>query len=146
MRASGEGCSSSGAPSIGTNASMARVIAERQGDAQHAAGEGQQQALGEELPHQLTPGGAERQPDGDLPLAHEGAGDQQVGDVGAGDEQHQADHAHQHDERHREVVADRRVADVGLGDEQLALQELLADVGREVLGARAASSRTRGSG
>ena len=33
------------------------------------------------------------------------ARDQQVRDVGAGDQQHQADHAHQHDQRRREIVA-----------------------------------------
>ena len=48
-------------------------------------------------------------------------GDQQIGDVGARDEQHEADHAHQHDERGREIVAQPRVAHRRAGDDASAL-------------------------
>ena len=113
MRASGDGLTSSGAPSTGMKAMQALRHHRRQPETDEAAGAGEQQALDEELAHELAARGAERQPHGDLALAHEAARDEQVGDVGAGDEQHQADHAHQHDERRREVVAQARVADVG---------------------------------
>jgi hypothetical protein len=74
------------------------------GHPERAADERQQQAFGEELPHQSSARRAERKTDGDFSLAHEPAGDQQVGDVGARDQKNQADHAHQHDERGRKVI------------------------------------------
>ena len=43
--------------------------------------------------------GADRGADGDLALAAGGAHEQQVGDVGAGDQQHEADRADQHEQR-----------------------------------------------
>ena len=42
---------------------------------------------------------AQRQPHGDLPLADRGARQQQVREVGAGDEQDEADRAEQHEQR-----------------------------------------------
>ena len=71
----------------------------------HAADRRQHETLDQQLAHQLTARGAERQPDRDFLLPHEAARDQQVRDVGAGDQQHESDHAHQHDQRRREVVA-----------------------------------------
>ena len=65
----------------------------RQRDADDAAEEREDQALDQELADQLTARGADREPDRDLPLAQEAAGDEQVGDVAAGDQQHEADHA-----------------------------------------------------
>ena len=101
--------------------------------AQQAAGDREHQALDEQLPDELPARRAQRQPDRDLPLARKRARDEQVGHVGAGDQEDEADHAHQDDERRREVVPERGVADRGLLDAQLALEELLAVVGRPVL-------------
>ena len=53
---------------------------------------------------------AERRADGDLALAAGGAHQQQVGDVGAGDEQHEADGAGEHEQRLADV-ADQHLAD-----------------------------------
>ena len=99
---------------------------ERERQAGHAAGERQDQALDEQLAHQPAARRAEREAHGNLLLPHEASSDQQVRHVGARDEEHQADHAHQHDERRREVVAQRRIAHRGAGHEQLALHELIA--------------------
>ena len=55
----------------------------------------EQQALGQQLPHQARALRAERQADRDFAPALAGAREQQVGDVGAGDQQHDADDDHQ---------------------------------------------------
>ena len=59
---------------------------EREQDAKCAAGGRQQEAFGEKLADQAGAGGAERQADGDLPLAHRGAREQQAGEIGGHDE------------------------------------------------------------
>ena len=117
----------------------------RQRDAERAADERQQHALGQQLPDQLAAGRAQRQPHRDFPLAHEPAGNQQVRDIGAGDQQDEADHPHQDDQRRREIIAQRRVADVGFLHLQLALHELFADVGVEILRAGQRHFVLRGS-
>ena len=63
-----------------------------------ARGQRDQHALGEQLPHDAAAAGAERRADGDFPLTHRRAREQQVGDVGAGNQQHQADRAHHRDD------------------------------------------------
>ena len=105
----------------------------RQPHAERAAGNREHEAFGQELPNQLAAASAERQPHRDLALPHDAARDQQVRDVGAGDQQHEPDHAHQDDERRREFVAEARVADRRAFDAQLTLHELLARVLRPVL-------------
>jgi hypothetical protein len=55
--------------------------------------------LGGELADQTPPAGAERDADGHLPLPSQGAAEQQVGDVGAGDEQQEAAGAQQQQQR-----------------------------------------------
>ena len=55
----------------------------------HAAGQRDDDALGEELPEQALPRGAERGAHRDLLRPRRGAGQQQVGHVGAGDEEHE---------------------------------------------------------
>ena len=81
---------------------------ERQCQAEAAADEREQQVLGEELLHEAPAagagGGAQRQ----LLLPGRPGGQQQVGDVGAGDQQHEADGA----EQERQSL--RRVAEEGL--------------------------------
>ena len=52
-------------------------------------------ALGQQLPYDTAPAGSERGAQRDLARARRGAGEQQVRDVGARDEQHDAHGAHQ---------------------------------------------------
>ena len=83
-----------------------RANAERaEAEAEHAAGQRQHHALGQQLPNDAAAAGADRRADRDLALAARGAHEQQVRDVGAGDQQHKADRAQQ-DEQRRPDVAD----------------------------------------
>jgi hypothetical protein len=77
-----------------------------------AADRGEQQALGEHLPQDARPARAERGADADLTLPIRGAREQQPGDVEAGDEQHDADHA----EPHPAVTGDAPDLRVSFGD------------------------------
>ena len=69
-----------------------------------AAGEAQEHALGQELADEPPAAGPQRGADRDLARARRGAGEQQVGDVGAGDEQHEADRAQQEEESRADVA------------------------------------------
>jgi hypothetical protein len=60
-------------------------------------------ALGQQLPHDAPPAGADREPDGNLPASCRRPRQQQIGDIGAGDQQHQADRSHQQLQRQREI-------------------------------------------
>jgi hypothetical protein len=62
----------------------------------------------EELQDQSTPVRAHRQADGDLLPARARTRQQQVGDVAAGDEQHEGDHAHSQAAREHELLPERR--------------------------------------
>ena len=69
---------------------------------EHAAGRAgprERDALDEQLPHEPETAGAERRPHRQLALPRRRARQEQVGDVGAGDEQHEADRAGQRAER-----------------------------------------------
>ena len=68
-------------------------------DADRAAGQGEDQAFGNQLAHQQEAAGAHSQADRDLLLPADGAGEKEVGDVGAGDEQQQADDSEKDEER-----------------------------------------------
>ena len=59
---------------------------------------GQQQALGEELADEAPASRADREADGDLLSAAGGARQQHAGDIGAGDQQDEADDDQQHAE------------------------------------------------
>ena len=67
-------------------------------EADDAAGGGEQQALDQQLPHDAPARGAHRVAHGDLARPCRRARQQQVGDVGARDQQHEADRAHQRQE------------------------------------------------
>ena len=56
----------------------------------------QQEALGQQLLHDPAPLGAKRGTDGDLSLAPLGSREHQIGEVGAADQQDEADGAEQH--------------------------------------------------
>ena len=133
---SGRGEIRSGDDSVGMNESQGTCQRRGQEQADHRPGEREHQALDEQLLHQAAARGTQRQADSDLALAHERAGDQQVGDVGAGDEQDEPDHAHQHEQGRGEVVAQAGEACRCRFDEQSPLHELLARVGGPVLRGR----------
>ena len=88
----------------------------REQQADHGSGERDRQALGEHLPHQLRTAGANRRADGELAAARRGADDEQVGDVGARDQQHEGNRAHQRQDRRThaadEVVEHRHDVEV----------------------------------
>ena len=83
-------------------ASTARARARRRGEG------GEQQRFDEQLAHEPPAARAERQADGDFGAPIGRAGDEQAGDVGAGDEQHQA-----HRQREHEQEAGHRPDGVG---------------------------------
>ena len=92
----------------GWSASKAVHQHPREQDPGDAAREGQQQALREELAHDAALPGAERRAQRELALAAGDAREQQVRDVDARHEQHQAHRAEQH-EQGPARVADRRL-------------------------------------
>ena len=65
----------------------------RDGDSGGASGCGQYQAFGEELANEAEARGSEGDADGDFLAAGGGAGEQQIGDVGAGHQQDESDGA-----------------------------------------------------
>ena len=84
----------------------ARAQPVREHRARRGAGHGQQHALRHQLPHDASARRADGQPHRDLALARGGAGEHQVGQVGAGDEQHQRGHAEQDPQRLLVVAAE----------------------------------------
>ena len=80
--------------------------------ARHGAGDRQDEALDQQLTDEPPAAGAERRADADLALARARAREEQIGDVRAGDEQHDRDRAEQHQHprlgaRADEVIAQR---------------------------------------
>ena len=69
------------------------------------------QALGEHLPDQPPAGGADRHADRDFALPRGRPREHQVRDVGAGDQQHAADRAEQHEQRPPGVFRHQPVVD-----------------------------------
>jgi hypothetical protein len=69
---------------------------------------GQQQRFGQHLAHQAKPAGAQRHANRHFVPAAGPARQQHVRQVGAGDQQQQAHHGHQRQERFREQVAQTR--------------------------------------
>ena len=76
----------------------------RHRQSRRAAHHGEQNALGEQLPHQPLPARAQSRPDGDLLAPPGGARQQQVGHVRAGDQQHQDHRPEQHQQRPADVA------------------------------------------
>ena len=70
----------------------------------HGAGRTEDDRLREELAQQADAAGAERRANGQFRLARRGAREEQVGDVRAGHEQHEADGAEQDQERRPDVA------------------------------------------
>ena len=98
---------------------------------EHAAHRRQHDALGQQLPHDAAAAGADRGADRDLALADGRAHQQQVGDVGARDQQDEGDRAQQHPQRRSDVADDdllhRRDAEAALAAQRVRkrLAELL---------------------
>ena len=69
---------------------------DREQQAARASKGGEDNTLGQELPEQAQSAGAERAPHGHLALTYSGPSEQQVCDVGAGDEEHEPDGTEQH--------------------------------------------------
>ena len=84
----------------------------RQDDPDDACGEGEQRALREQLPDEPPTSRAERAPDRHLPASRSGAREQEIGRVGAGDQQHQGDGTRQY----KKAPAD--VADRGIPEQR----------------------------
>ena len=93
----------------GTSAASAGDGPPRDEHAGDAAGKREHEALGQDLRDQPSASGAERQAHRHFLLARERSREQQVADVGARDEQHEADRREQDDQRPL-GVADQRVA------------------------------------
>ena len=88
-------------------------------EAEDAAGEGEHEALGEQLANDAGATSAHGGADGELALAAGGTDQEQVGDIGAGDEQNEADGSEQNQQRGASAgndgVAQRLHAEAGLG-------------------------------
>ncbi len=100
-------------------------------DPQHAAAEREDDILGEELPDQPPPAGAERRAHDHFPLAGHTASESQVGEVGAADQEHEAGGRHQHQQARAHIGPDER-ARVVLHDHAPTLvrcREVLCDAG-----------------
>ena len=80
----------------------------RQREPERPSQNGQQEALGQELLDEPAAAGPERRTDRELPLPRRGACEQQVCDVGAGQEEDEADRAEEHPE-HRPDLAEHRL-------------------------------------
>ena len=72
-----------------------------QDDREHAGDQRDHERFGHLETHELRATGADRAPDREVARAALGAHQEQVGDVGARDEQHDGDGAEQHPERRR---------------------------------------------
>src|SRR5262245_7369867 len=68
-------------------------------NADRSANERQDDAFGQQLPDDPAPGGAKRQPQRNLFHSPRRAGKRQIGDIGAGDQQHERDRGHYHQRR-----------------------------------------------
>ncbi len=116
-------------------------------DAERRGGQRNQHALGEQLPDDAAASGAERGANRDLALTHRRARQQQVGDVGARDQQHQADRAHHREDdepdvgRHH-VVAQRHARSRPIPDRRAARRP--AATATAAMSRRASSSETPG--
>ncbi len=93
---------------------VAGIDGEKSANASHAereperaAGEGKQQAFGQELANDAPASCADGCTNRDFTLAAGGADQQKIGDIGASDEKNQADRAGQHQQRRPNVQDDR---------------------------------------
>ena len=119
-------------------------IADAQTD--DAADEREENALDEQLPDDAPPGGAEREANGNFARPMRRARQQQIGDVRAGDEQHERDGAHQRPENSFDLRAQDAIEEGGHdgADVLVAVLILRRELVRDAfhLAARLLESRT----
>ncbi len=99
----------------------------RERETEHTTGRREQQALDETLTDDCAAARTERNPDRDFLLPRGAAREQQVRDVGARDQQHHADHAHQHQNGRGEFSAQIRSPFRTLAQKQMFRHEALAE-------------------
>ena len=104
----------------------------RQHQPKRRSGAGQDQALGEQLARDPELRRAHRQPKAQLVAPGIRAGQHQVGDVGAGNQQHEADRHHDDDERLTVAILQLRGARGGARERERVAEILLEHVGRPV--------------
>ena len=94
-----------------------------------AAGQGEEEAFGEELAEEAGAGGAEGEAEGDFLVAGGGPGEEEIGDVGAGDQENEGGDDHEQDAGAREDRAGTGgKGGVGDGGEDEAAAEVFAGV------------------
>ena len=81
---------------------------ESENEAQQASGQRERKALGQQLADDLEASGAERGAGCEFALSYRGAHQQEIGDVGAGNEKNEADRAEQNQQR-LPGIADRSI-------------------------------------
>ena len=79
-----------------------------QRQAERHAGQRQNDGLGEQLPDDASASRSEGNPDGELATSRRRTGEQQVGDIRAGDEEHEGDACHHQAEQKPDVVGEKR--------------------------------------
>ena len=127
--------SGAGRVSIGRNVVPAKASASSRRAAPIAtskpgdpAGDGQQNALDERLRHDLPARRADGEPQSGLPAPRDRAGEQQVRDVGAGDEEHQPAHAEENLQAAAVLLLHDADAGAGGHDGNDLLRQILDDV------------------
>ena len=90
----------------GLTASSARTPSKAESHAENAAGQGEQHAFSQQLAHDARAAGSQCGADRELAFADGGAHQQQIGDIGAGDQQHQSYRAQHHQQRIARVADD----------------------------------------
>ena len=102
-----------------------RIAQGRQQDAERPADGGKQQRLGDQLVCEVALTGAERQADRQLAAPRQAGREQQVGDIGAGNQQHQEHRPEQDLQRGADAADDDLV--VGAHVDAVVLPELARD-------------------
>ena len=95
----------------------------RDADRERASNGGQHRRLGEQEGRELPPLGAQRETHRDLAAAQDGADEEQVRDVGGGDEQHEAGDAEQQQQRRPHVLACPALPPPAGSERRLAVHE-----------------------
>src|ERR1700722_13506325 len=101
-----------------------------QGEPETAAKNADESAFEEEVARDAAAAGAERGADGEFLMTAFGANEHQVGNVGACDEEHNADAAHQDPEELAHVADDIAHEGAHSGTEARLLKQLDAEAGR----------------